>query len=128
LSLPHLPLPLIEAARRTGGRRPEAWIVIDVEEAYIHCSKHVPLMKRLDKHIEWGTDDDTVKGGDFFGIKSDTTALTRLDGTAFQVSGRPARVPFRILLKDLATMLSAKVVLLPLITALRRRFARLDLH
>lgn len=70
--LPDLPLPLAEAARRKGGRRPEAWVVIDVEEAYIHCSKHVPLMKRLDKHIEWGTDDDTMKGGDFFRIKSGT--------------------------------------------------------
>lgn len=68
--LPDLPLPLVEATQRKGGRRPEAWVVIEVEEAYIHCSKHVPLMKRLDKHIEWGTDDDTMKGGDFFRIKS----------------------------------------------------------
>lgn len=71
LALPRLPPSLIQAAQRKGGRRPEVWIVIEVEEAYIHCSKHVPLMKRLDKQIEWGTDDETVKGGDFFQLKSD---------------------------------------------------------
>ena len=49
-----------------GGRRPERWIFITVEEAYIHCSKHVPLLKKLDKKIHWGTDKETYKGGDFF--------------------------------------------------------------
>jgi uncharacterized protein len=129
LTQPHLPLPLLEAARRKGGRRPEAWIVIEVEEAYIHCSKHVPLMKQLDKHIEWGTDDDMAKGGDFFHIKSGST-VPRLDleGGAPASSGRAAGVPFGILLKRLAATLSAKVVMLPLVVALRRRFARLHLH
>jgi uncharacterized protein len=65
-SFPNLPAGMVEASRVKGGRRPEAWIVIDVEEAYIHCSKHVPLMKRQDKQIAWGTDDESVKGGDFF--------------------------------------------------------------
>lgn len=125
--LPDLPLPLIEAAQRKGGRRPEAWIVIEVEEAYIHCSKHVPLMKQLDKHIEWGTDDDTVKGGDFFRIKSGT-AVRRMLLNDQGRSGRAAGVPFRILLKRLAAAFGAKVVMLPLVVALRRRFARLDLH
>jgi len=60
---------MVEASQLKGGRRPEAWIIIDVEEAYIHCSKHVPLMKRQDKHIVWGTDDESVKGGDFFKTK-----------------------------------------------------------
>ena len=49
-----------------GGRRPERWVFITVEEAYIHCSKHVPLLKKLDKKIHWGTDKETYKGGDFF--------------------------------------------------------------
>ncbi len=71
LALPHLPASLIRAAQSKGGRRPEMWIAIDVEEAYIHCSKHVPLMKRLDKRIEWGTDDETVKGGDYFKVKAE---------------------------------------------------------
>jgi hypothetical protein len=37
-----------------------------VEEAYIHCSKHVPLLARRDKQIVWGTDDERLKGGNFF--------------------------------------------------------------
>ena len=45
---------------------PERWIFITVEEAYIHCSKHIPRLKKLDKKIHWGTDKETHKGGDFF--------------------------------------------------------------
>ena len=45
---------------------PERWIFITVEEAYIHCSKHIPHLKKLDKKIHWGTDKETHKGGDFF--------------------------------------------------------------
>lgn len=74
LALPDLPDTLRHAARVTGGRRPEAWVLVDVEEAYIHCSKHVPLMKRLDKHLDWGTDDEAAKGGDFFGVKAERTS------------------------------------------------------
>jgi hypothetical protein len=44
-------------------------VTIGVEEAYIHCSKHVPLLQRLDKHIAWGTDDERLKGGNFFKVK-----------------------------------------------------------
>ena len=69
-AVPQLPPGMVEASQVKGGRRPEAWIVVNVEEAYIHCSKHVPLMKRLDKQIAWGTDDETVKGGDFFKVRT----------------------------------------------------------
>jgi hypothetical protein len=27
-------------------------------------------MKHLDKQIVWGTDDETIKGGDFFHVKA----------------------------------------------------------
>ena len=67
--MPHLPAGILESMQVKGGRRPEAWILVNVEEAYVHCSKHVPLMKRLDKHIAWGSDDEFVKGGDFFRTK-----------------------------------------------------------
>ncbi|MEQ1794412.1 MAG: pyridoxamine 5'-phosphate oxidase family protein [Nitrospira sp.] len=67
--MPHLPASILEAMQVKGGRRPEAWILVNIEEAYVHCSKHVPLMKRLDKHIAWGSDDEFVKGGDFFRTK-----------------------------------------------------------
>jgi uncharacterized protein len=57
---------MLAALEVKGGRRPECWVFVDVLEAYIHCSKHVPLLQRAEKHIEWGTDDESLKGGDFF--------------------------------------------------------------
>ena len=52
------------------GRQPERWVVVEVGEAYIHCSKHVPLLAKLDKEIVWGTDDRRRKGGDYFHARS----------------------------------------------------------
>ena len=37
---PQLPVDLVP------GRRPEQWVAAEVEEAYIHCSKHVPRLYR----------------------------------------------------------------------------------
>jgi predicted pyridoxine 5'-phosphate oxidase superfamily flavin-nucleotide-binding protein len=51
------------------GNRPERWVIIKVDEAYIHCSKHIPKLKQIDKKIYWGTDDEKQKGGDFFKAK-----------------------------------------------------------
>lgn len=70
-NLPHVSTAMLAATLQKGGRRPEAWIIVDVKEAYIHCSKHVPLLTRLEKPIAWGTDDDLIKGGDFFRAKPD---------------------------------------------------------
>jgi predicted pyridoxine 5'-phosphate oxidase superfamily flavin-nucleotide-binding protein len=53
-----------------GGRHPERWIVVEVDEAYIHCSKHLPLLAKRDKAIAWGTDDPQLKGGDYFGVSA----------------------------------------------------------
>jgi hypothetical protein len=64
----HLLAPDLEVQ---GGRRPERWIWVDIHEAYIHCSKHVPLLAKLDKSIAWGTDDRVLKGGDYFGASAD---------------------------------------------------------
>ena len=65
--------PLADAVREaladTAGRRPERWVVVRVEEAYIHCSKHIPLLAKRDKSIPWGTDDPVAKGGDHFGVR-----------------------------------------------------------
>jgi hypothetical protein len=44
-------------------------VFIEVEEAYIHCSKHIPLLRKMNKEIHWGTDDERQKGGDFFDAK-----------------------------------------------------------
>ncbi|NUT53998.1 MAG: pyridoxamine 5-phosphate oxidase [Saccharothrix sp.] len=57
---------LLADAEREARRRVETWVRIEVEEAYIHCSKHIPLLKRLDKAVRWGTDDRERKGGDYF--------------------------------------------------------------
>lgn len=51
------------------GRQPERWVLVEIEEAYIHCSKHIPLLNKRDKNIPWGTDDPVAKGGDFFEAK-----------------------------------------------------------
>jgi predicted pyridoxine 5'-phosphate oxidase superfamily flavin-nucleotide-binding protein len=51
------------------GRRPERWVVVEVEEAYIHCRKHIPRMARVTERREWGTDDPGRKGGDYFGAR-----------------------------------------------------------
>ena len=58
------------ALKKSGPRKPISWIKVRVEEAYIHCSKHVPRMQKRDKKIHWGTDDEKLKGGDFFNAKN----------------------------------------------------------
>jgi uncharacterized protein len=52
------------------GRDPERWVVLSVLEAYIHCSKHIPRMQKIDEEIQWGTDDVRAKGGDYFKARS----------------------------------------------------------
>ncbi|PQP26249.1 pyridoxamine 5'-phosphate oxidase family protein [Rhodococcus opacus] len=72
-------------ADHTNGRIPERWVVVDVEEAYIHCRKHIPRMAPVPRHREWGTDDVKRKGGDYF----DAKATPRHD-TDGQLSEEPA--------------------------------------
>jgi predicted pyridoxine 5'-phosphate oxidase superfamily flavin-nucleotide-binding protein len=48
------------------GRRAERWVSVQVEEAYIHCAKHIPRLLKLPRERAWGTDDVRRKGGDFF--------------------------------------------------------------
>lgn len=51
-------------------RKIERWVVVSVEEAYIHCRKHIPRMVPVDRIRDWGTDDVKRKGGDFFEVKA----------------------------------------------------------
>lgn len=44
----------------------ERWVVINIEEAYIHCSKHIPQLQKVAKPIQWGTDDPKAKSSSFF--------------------------------------------------------------
>ena len=55
---------------RMPGRRPERWVVVAVEEAYVHCRKHIPQMIPIEGRRAWGTDDAARKGGDYFGAKA----------------------------------------------------------
>nr|WP_317986013.1 pyridoxamine 5'-phosphate oxidase family protein [Streptomyces sp. 5-10] len=78
------------------GRRAVVWVEVTVEEAYIHCAKHIPHLQKVpaqrrtgggdaagrrglsgDQALEhgrerdWGTDDVKRKGGDFFGAAAE---------------------------------------------------------
>jgi NAD(P)H-nitrite reductase large subunit/predicted pyridoxine 5'-phosphate oxidase superfamily flavin-nucleotide-binding protein len=44
----------------------ERWVIVSVDEAYMHCSKHIPLLKKVEHEVSWGTDDPKAKGGDYF--------------------------------------------------------------
>lgn len=46
-------------------KTPERWVVVDIVEAYIHCSKHIPILE----HVENGADADSRASGDFFKAK-----------------------------------------------------------
>ena len=66
--------------REHSSRLIERWVIVQVEEAYIHCSKHVPRLQKLEKPIRWGTDDPKDKGDGFFdhetsSLKSDNSNI-----------------------------------------------------
>jgi uncharacterized protein len=61
-------------AEHERGRTPERWVVVEVQEAYVHCRKHIPRMMPVPRHRAWGTDDARRKGGDFFGTKASRAA------------------------------------------------------
>lgn len=56
------------------GRVPQRWVVVRVEEAYIHCRKHIPRMAPVPRERSWGTDDVRSKGGDHFGARATPSA------------------------------------------------------
>ena len=57
-------------AEKDGKHKTKLWVKIKVKEAYIHCAKHIPKLKKQEKIIHWGTDDEKLKGGDFFNVKN----------------------------------------------------------
>ena len=65
------------SSKKLGSRKPISWIKVDVEEAYIHCSKHIPLMQKIDKIIHLETDDEKLKGGDFFNTQNRTKPASK---------------------------------------------------
>jgi predicted pyridoxine 5'-phosphate oxidase superfamily flavin-nucleotide-binding protein len=47
----------------------ERWVMVSVIRAFVHCSKHIPPMARLDHNIQWGAETvHQIHGGDYFGI------------------------------------------------------------
>ncbi|WP_234356793.1 pyridoxamine 5'-phosphate oxidase family protein [Streptomyces sp. NBRC 110028] len=79
------------------GRRAVVWVEVTVEEAYIHCAKHIPHLQKVParRHARagdgpgpdrprdpqqgraWGTDDAKRKGGDFFGAAAEARERRR---------------------------------------------------
>lgn len=45
----------------------KTWVQIEVEEAYIHCAKHLPQLNIEAFDPPWGTDDSEAKKAGFFG-------------------------------------------------------------
>ena len=64
-----LPKDILDELAKEGKRRPERWVMVEVEEAYIQCSKHVPLLQKQDRKIDWGTDSVAAKKGDYFQLQ-----------------------------------------------------------
>src|SRR6185312_4049282 len=51
-------------------RRAQHWLLVEVEEAYVHCRKHIPRMAMVPRQRAWGSDDPGRKGGDYFGTRA----------------------------------------------------------
>jgi len=62
--------PALAPIMNSGAGILERWVMVTVDEAFIHCSKHIPLMRKVELDREWGTDDVQAKGGDYFGVAS----------------------------------------------------------
>jgi uncharacterized protein len=67
---PGLPAAVAEGVRQGGGRAAARWVLVEVQEAYIHCAKHIPRMVPAPRQPRaWGTDDEARKRGDYFRAK-----------------------------------------------------------
>jgi predicted pyridoxine 5'-phosphate oxidase superfamily flavin-nucleotide-binding protein len=73
------------------GRRPERWVVVEVEEAYIHCAKHIPRMAKVPRERAWGTDDGRRKGGDFFAAAKESRSGSAETPPRILAAPRPGR-------------------------------------
>lgn len=60
------------------GRRAERWVCVDVDEAYIHCRKHIPRLVKVPRDRTWGTDNPRIKGGDYFHAAGGPAAVVPL--------------------------------------------------
>nr|WP_084497611.1 pyridoxamine 5'-phosphate oxidase family protein [Nocardia amamiensis] len=73
------------------GRVAQQWVVVDIEEAYIHCRKHIPhLVPAAREQREWGTDNMRAKGGDYFGAKAQNREGSQIPAHPLTVAPAPA--------------------------------------
>jgi uncharacterized protein len=79
LQVPDLPDQFRANLERDDGRKAEHWVVVDIEEAFIHCSKHIPRLRKLEatEDLAWGTDDVKAKGGDYFRVAAARRAAAK---------------------------------------------------
>jgi predicted pyridoxine 5'-phosphate oxidase superfamily flavin-nucleotide-binding protein len=77
---------------RNGGRlRVERWVEVHVQEAYIHCRKHLPHLVKVagSDRRAWGTDDARAKGGDYFGASCEPRPWAAAPAPELSPSARP---------------------------------------
>jgi len=86
--MPEFDLEISEAEH--SGRRPVQWVLVNVAEAYIHCSKHIPKMVPQSRVRHWGTDNPRHKGGDYFGAAAGEAAAVQSDPVAAGTSSSQA--------------------------------------
>jgi predicted pyridoxine 5'-phosphate oxidase superfamily flavin-nucleotide-binding protein len=71
------------------GRRAEHWVLVDVDEAYIHCSKHIPRLYPAPHDVRRKQRQPRSKKTDYFAVNS--TIRTAGDAASNDVSPRVCR-------------------------------------
>ena len=70
-------------------KTPERWVVVSIDEAYVHCSKHIPMLRYLDgeesKEAEVGR-----RAGDVFKAKNGERAWLQPPVCAPEFDAEPA--------------------------------------
>jgi predicted pyridoxine 5'-phosphate oxidase superfamily flavin-nucleotide-binding protein len=81
------------------GRAATHWVVVAIEEAYIHCRKHIPHLVSAPREArQWGTDGTRAKGGDYFGASAQAYAeeqatIASVGATRAEADVVSARIP-----------------------------------
>jgi predicted pyridoxine 5'-phosphate oxidase superfamily flavin-nucleotide-binding protein len=60
---------VINSIKEQEGKKVERWVIIEVDEAFIHCSKHVPKLKKVDTRVEHQTNSLKKIDADYFNVK-----------------------------------------------------------
>jgi uncharacterized protein len=69
-------------------KTPERWVVVEIVEAYIHCSKHIPMLAHLPGNIG-----QAAPSGDYFEAKDDSRPWVEPEAPAPSPSPSPAPSP-----------------------------------